>query len=345
MQSYPFTSQVTYDEQGRPLYDRAVDSEFLRSVFAAYFSDGVFYKPTNALQVVAGTGMQVQVNPGICHIRGAIGIETDTRTLAVEAAGTSPRIDTVVARLDLSLAIRSIELYVIKGTPSSNPQRPALTRDSTIWELGLADISIAANSSSITQSNISDTRLDTDRCGIVAQTIGSLDTAPYFEQLAAAIAAHQKMAEEQIEALQDAIEAVEGNTAWMLKKMYDSKGRKKDIFDTMAANAPMYTALYKLDGWTAADEGAKGKGYAYQQTVELEPDDGDAPTVNESSVFVTGCTYLPTGVAATDEVLGEALAIINAGYTTSGTGTVTTLVKEKPTSDIPVRWAIRTEVT
>lgn len=109
--------------------------------------------------------------------------------------------------------------------------------------------------------------------------------------------------------------------------------------------APLYTALYKLDGWTAADEGAKGKGYAYQQTVELEPDDGDAPTVNESSVFVTGCTYLPTGVAATDEVLGEALAIINAGYTTSGTGTVTTLVKEKPTSDIPVRWAIRTEVT
>ena len=104
MQSYPFTSQVTYDEQGLPLYDRAVDSEFLRSVFAAYFSDGIFYKPTNALQVTAGTGMQVQANPGICHIRGAIGIETDTRTLTVEAAGTSPRIDTVVARLDLSLA-------------------------------------------------------------------------------------------------------------------------------------------------------------------------------------------------------------------------------------------------
>ena len=35
MQSYPFTSQVTYDEQGLPLYDRAVDSAFLRKVFAA----------------------------------------------------------------------------------------------------------------------------------------------------------------------------------------------------------------------------------------------------------------------------------------------------------------------
>ena len=154
MQSYPFTSQVTYDEQGLPLYDRAVDSEFLRSVFAAYFSDGIFYKPTNALQVVAGTGLQVQITPGIFHIRGAMGIETETRTLTLEAAGTLPRIDTVVGRLDLSLAVRSIELYILKGTPSSSPQRPALTRDATIWELGLADIAVAANSSTITQSSI-----------------------------------------------------------------------------------------------------------------------------------------------------------------------------------------------
>lgn len=76
MQSYPFTSRVTYDGQGLPQYDRAVDSAFLRKVFAQYFSDGVFYNPTDALQVVAGTGMQVLVKPGVCHIQGAMGIET-----------------------------------------------------------------------------------------------------------------------------------------------------------------------------------------------------------------------------------------------------------------------------
>lgn len=105
-----------------------------------------------------------------------------------------------------------------------------------------------------------------------------------------------------------------------------------------------YTATYDLDGWTEADEDAKGKGYAYQQTVALTPDDPDAPTVTADSVFATGCSYLPTGVVATDEVLDEALAAINAGYTTSGAGTVTTLVVDKPAADIPVRWAIRTEV-
>lgn len=68
MKSYPYTSEVTYDSRKLPLYDRAVDSAFLRKVFAQYFSDGVFYKPENALQVVADTGMQVKVQPGACHI-------------------------------------------------------------------------------------------------------------------------------------------------------------------------------------------------------------------------------------------------------------------------------------
>lgn len=352
MQSYPFTSQVTYDEQGLPLYDRAVDSEFLRAVFAAYFSDGIFYKPTSALQVVAGTGLQVQVNPGICHIRGAMGIETETRTLTLEAAGTLPRIDTVVARLDLSLAVRSIELYIVKGTPSSTPQRPALTRDATIWELGLADIAVAANSSTITKSSITDTRLDTERCGVVAQTIGSLDTAPYFAQLTTAIAEHQEEAEAQIAALQAAIAAVEGDTAWMMKAVYDTHNKGTDVYDYADdtaqthsnAVAPMYTALYTLDGWTEADEDANGKGYAYQQTVTLAPDDPDAPTVTADSKFLPQMGTHKTGVAETDEMLKEALNIIADGVTTAGAGAVTTLVKEKPTTDIPVVWMLRTEV-
>lgn len=187
MRSYPFTSQVTYDDEGLPLYDRAVDSSFLRRVFAQYFSDGVFYKPTSALQVVADTGMQVAVEPGCCHIQGAIGIEDSRRTLVVQAAETLDRIDTVVARLDLSLAARSIDLYIVKGTAAASPQPPALTRDATVWELGLADLFVAKNSSVVSQQRITDTRLDPERCGLVAQTIGALDTEPYYAQMDALI--------------------------------------------------------------------------------------------------------------------------------------------------------------
>lgn len=353
MQSYPFTSQVTYDEQGLPLYDRAVDSEFLRAVFAAYFFDGIFYKPTNALQVVAGTGLQVQVNPGICHIRGAMGIETETRTLTLEAAGTLPRIDTVVARLDISLAVRSIELYVVTGTPASTPQRPALTRDATIWELGLADVAVAANSSTLTQSSITDTRLDTERCGVVAQTIGSLDTAPYFAQLTAAIAEHQDAAEAQIAALQAAIAAVEGDTAWMLKSLYDTQGRGTDVYeyadDTAETHANAVAAKYEaklsLDGWVASTSEEQAAGYTLAQEVALTAVTPGAPTVMEGSEFLTGCGYEPTGVAATDEILDEVLAIVNAGVTSSlDGGKIRTIVKEKPAADIVLHWVIRTEV-
>ncbi len=210
MQSYPFTSRVTYDDEGLPLYDRAIDSKFLRQVFAQYFSDGVFYKPANALQVVADTGMQIKVNPGACHIQGAVGIEDKQRTLAVQASESLDRIDTVVARLDLSQAVRSIDLYVRKGTAAASPHPPTLTRDSTVWELGLANLFIAKNVGTISQQRITDTRLDDTRCGLVAQTIGDLDTEPYYTQLQAII-----------NDLQEVIEGIELGSEVMLKTTYD----------------------------------------------------------------------------------------------------------------------------
>lgn len=294
MQSYPFTSQVTYDEQGLPLYDRAVDSAFLRKVFAAYFSDGVFYNPTNALQVVAGTGMQVQVNPGICHIQGAMGIEPNLRTLSLTAAGSQPRIDTVVARLDLSQAVRGIELYVKTGTPetgtpAARPSAPSLTRDSTIWELGLANVSVGANVGTISQSNITDTRLDTFRCGMVAQTIGSLDTGPFFAQLQQALAENEAEAEQLIQYLQQQIAAVEGDTAWMLKSVYDSAGQNRDVFHAMVH---LYKATLLADSWTSAGSGR------YTQTAALTPLTG-GPAVTSDSVLTSAVMCEQTTVQST----------------------------------------------
>ena len=103
----------------------------------------------------------------------------------------------------------------------------------------------------------------------------------------------------------------------------------------------LYTAKYLLDGWSEADEDAKIRGYNWTQTVALVSDDGSEPTVTEDSVFMQPPSYLPTGVVSTDDVLDEALAIIDGGCTTSGAGTVTTLVVEKPTADIPVRWELK----
>lgn len=204
MQSYPFTSQVTYDEQDMPIYDRAVDSAFLRQFQAQYYENGIFYKPTSAFQVRAGSGMEVLVNPGACQIQGAFGIETAQRALALKAASTNDRIDTVVLRLDLSLSVRSIDLYILTGTEAASPKAPDLTRNSTVWELGIANILIPKNTTSVSQQRITDTRLDNSRCGLVAHTIGELDTTPYFEQVQA-----------MIEEMEKTIEGIEGGSGFV----------------------------------------------------------------------------------------------------------------------------------
>lgn len=221
MKSYPFTSQVTYNSDGLPQYDRAVNSDFLRKVFAQYFSDGVFYLPATALQVTSGTGMSVQVAPGVCHIQGAIGIEEMGRVLAVQAADSFDRIDTIVARLDLSLAVRSIDLYVVKGTAAETPAAPELARNNTVWELGLANIFVAKETTGISQERITDTRLDAARCGQVMVPLATPDFEPYFAQLTAAISSHDTAAQAQIAELRRVIEGIEAGSEVMLKAVYD----------------------------------------------------------------------------------------------------------------------------
>ena len=110
MISYPFTSRVTYDAQSLPIYDRAVDSAFLRRFYKAYWDDGVFYKPSTSFTVTAtGTGMNVQVQPGMAQVQGAFCLEDTVQTLPIAAADASlNRIDSVVLRLDLSLDKRDI---------------------------------------------------------------------------------------------------------------------------------------------------------------------------------------------------------------------------------------------
>lgn len=212
MISYPFTSRVTYDAQSLPIYDRAVDSAFLRRFYKAYWDDGVFYKPTTSFAVTAtGTGMNVQVQPGMAQVQGAFCLEDTVQTLPIAAADASlNRIDSVVLRLDLSLDKRDISLAVISGVAAVSPVAPALTRNNTTWELGIANVLVSAGAGVITQRDVEDTRLDDTRCGAVAQTVGELDTSGFFAQLTAMIAR-----------LREEIGEVETGTAAMLRRVYD----------------------------------------------------------------------------------------------------------------------------
>ncbi|MCM1026530.1 MAG: hypothetical protein NC432_08825 [Roseburia sp.] len=189
MKSFPFDSEITFDQDGRPLYDRGIDSEELRSYYHLLYTDGVFPNPSTGLQVTEyNQEMSVSVQPGSVIIQGALGIEKNSRTLVFEAAGSNyDRIDAVVARLNTNYDHRNIDLYVVKGAENTNPAAPELTREGGIYELRLANVFIAKNTTTISAERITDTRLNLEDCGIVTSNPDPVDTTDIFHQYQAAL--------------------------------------------------------------------------------------------------------------------------------------------------------------
>jgi len=188
MKSYPFDSEITgYEADGSPIYDRAADSAVLANWMKHYFSDGVFMEQasqTPGFQVLADSGMNVIVSAGACEIQGRFAYDENVNALTIPAADTTyDRIDTVALRLNLENDVRNIQLVVIPGTPASSPVAPALTRNLSVYDLGIANIRVAKNSANIAQSAITDTRLDTDRCGVVCVPMQVMDSKELYIQI------------------------------------------------------------------------------------------------------------------------------------------------------------------
>ena len=172
MQSFPFTSEVTFDDSGFPQFDRAVGSDVLRSILS-----------NNSFKVVAaaGGGMSLTVQPGACLINGATGYNTEETRITLANGEAQPRIDSIVLRLDDNKAQRSIRVEVIKGTPQSQPVKPTPVREGAVYDLVLANVMVKANASTITNADITDTRLDKNLCGFV-NAINNLNLGTIYMQ-------------------------------------------------------------------------------------------------------------------------------------------------------------------
>ena len=188
MIGFPFDSQVNYDPEGTPIFDRAISSAPLRQLIKSVLSNGVLPNPSTNLQVQPGTGMSVVVNPGFAVIEGGMKYEESQRTLVVQASDTTyDRIDTVVLRWNDNANARSCDFYIMQGVPASSPVRPALNREGSVYEIGLADLFIVANSSAISAARITDTRYEAERCGIIS-SIAEFDSDTIYKQVQADLA-------------------------------------------------------------------------------------------------------------------------------------------------------------
>lgn len=164
-------------------YDRVYSSAEFSHYWALLVGDGVFGQPSTSLNVLATTpvAMSVKVSPGTGWIKGHYLTVPDNmdEVIAVPVANPSlPRIDSII--MALNNTDRDMKLYVRSGTAAASPKAVTLQRDADVWELELAQITVAAGAGNITQTAIKDMRTDPNRCGIVTGLIDQFDVSGFF---------------------------------------------------------------------------------------------------------------------------------------------------------------------
>lgn len=162
--------------------DRRYSADQLGNYFKGLISNGVYEKVGKAFIVTSNNDMSINVGSGKAYINEKW-IENDkTVNYSIDASDTAyARIDTVVIRLDYTA--RTISIKILKGTASPTPTAVSITRNSSVYDLKLAEVKVNANVTKITTSDISDYRLDTRVCGFVTGVIKQVDTSDLFLQM------------------------------------------------------------------------------------------------------------------------------------------------------------------
>lgn len=185
---YPFES-VNTGTASEPVYDRAITAEDERTFNKLRYTNGVFSSVGSGLSVSANNNMTVTVGTGGAHIEGALYYNSAPIGLTVEAANASlNRIDRVVLQFNTSVSVRSVRALIRTGTAATNPVAPELRQESNLYEIALADIYVKKGATGISQSAITDQRLNSALCGFVAAAIpSSVDTTGLFDQYQTAL--------------------------------------------------------------------------------------------------------------------------------------------------------------
>lgn len=166
--------------EGEKFGDRVYRAEDWAQYFAQFIGNGVYANPAASMQVRSVSGLIVRISAGSCFINGYTGYADGTDLLTLNYGSGLPRIDRIVLRLDL--AARSIYPVVIMGTAAESPVPPNIIRNNSMYDLCIAQISVAANATSVSQANITDMRSNSSVCGFVAGVINQIDTTDLFLQ-------------------------------------------------------------------------------------------------------------------------------------------------------------------
>ena len=159
--------------------------------------------------------------------------------LIIDAAdGVLNRIDRVIVEWETTNYVAYPQIKILKGSASSNASAPALTNNSTVRQISLARISVAAGITAITSSMITDERLDTSVCGLVTDKV-SVDTSTMNAQFNALLSS-----------IQNELSDLESGTGVELKKLLfnDVSVAASDFVDDTTHSDFPYRAAVALTG-------------------------------------------------------------------------------------------------
>ena len=92
-----------------------------------------------------------------------------------------PRIDAIVIQFDSNR--NETNIVVKKGTAASNPVAPSVVQSESVYELHLYHVLRDAGSLYITPINITDLRLNSSYCGLMADSVTNIDTTAIENQV------------------------------------------------------------------------------------------------------------------------------------------------------------------
>lgn len=172
--------------------DRVYTADDMNRPYKRVVSDGVFATkvgtPSTDLQVFPGEGeRQVLVSAGQAIILHKWFELPSPVTVTVPENNTLfTRVDSVIARVDMTDAVRAGSIVYRTGTAASSPTPPAINQDGTnVKEFRVANVYVAAGATTITASAIEDLR-GSDECPWITGLITQVDTSTLFEQYQAA---------------------------------------------------------------------------------------------------------------------------------------------------------------
>lgn len=183
LESFPFDSRYDgFDDEGYPVYDRAVGSRTLRDVFAHFFSDGVFSDTTYPFRLTkAASGLAVTVNPGVVIINGGWGILPEATTLTLATGTTAGVIKyAVFARYDNNDEHRTLYLRTDASSAGGAAPEPSTT-EANVTEYRIGYVTVPSNSTDLTNATITN-EVGTSKCPY-AVPLFDIDPAEVLEDL------------------------------------------------------------------------------------------------------------------------------------------------------------------